>query len=70
MLIFGIGSLFREMNHSTLRWGILSSAARGRAPFGSEMFFVRGVALEKTAGTYNKYRKAQLVAVVLEIKEP
>ena len=39
------------MNHSTLRWGILSSAARGRAPFGSEMFFVRGVALETTAGT-------------------
>ena len=47
-----------------------SSAARGMAPFGAERFFVRGGAPKMTAGTYNKYRKAQLAAVVLEIKEP
>ena len=47
-----------------------SSAARGRAPFGAERFFVRGGAPKMTAGTYNKYRKTQLAAAVLEIKEP
>jgi len=47
-----------------------SSAARGRAPFGAERFFVRGRAPKMTAGTYNKYRKTQLAAAVLEIKEP
>ena len=47
-----------------------SSAARGRAPFGAERFFVRGRAPKMTAGTYNKYRNAQLAAAVLEIKEP
>ena len=49
---------------------IFSSAARGRAPFGAERFFVRGRAPKMTAGTYNKYRKTQLAAAVLEIKEP
>ena len=39
-------------------------------PFGAEKFFVRGRAPKMTAGTYSKYRKAQLVAAVLEIKEP
>ena len=47
-----------------------SSAARGRAPFGAERFFVRGGAPKMTAGTYNKCRKTQLAAAVLEIKEP
>ena len=47
-----------------------SSAARGRAPFGAERFFVRGGAPKMTAGTYNKYKKTQLAAAVLEIKEP
>jgi len=47
-----------------------SSAARGRVPFGAERFFVRGRAPKMTAGTYNKYREAQLAAAVLEIKEP
>jgi hypothetical protein len=47
-----------------------SSAARGRAPFGAERFFVRGGAPKMTAGTYNKHRKTQLAAAVLEIKEP
>ena len=47
-----------------------SSAARGRAPFGAERFFVRGGAPKMTAGTYNKSRNAHLAAAVLEIKEP
>ena len=47
-----------------------SSAARGRAPFGAERFFVRGRAPKMTAGTYNKSRNAHLAAAVLEIKEP
>ena len=47
-----------------------SSAARGRAPSGAERFFVRGGAPKMTAGTYDKYRKTQLAATVLEIKEP
>ena len=49
---------------------IFSSAARGRAPFGAERFFVRGGAPKMTAGTYNKSRNAHLAAAVLEIKEP
>ena len=63
-------SLFRRASVSLPSAQFFSSAARGRAPFGAERFFVRGGAPKMTAGTYNKYRKTQLAAAVLEIKEP
>ena len=43
---------------------------RGQGAFRRRRFFVRGGAPKMTAGTYNKYRKTQLAAAVLEIKEP
>ena len=45
----------------------LRGAGRLSAQKGSS---IGGRAPKMTAGTYNKYRKAQLVAAVLEIKEP
>ena len=43
---------------------------RGQGAFRRRRFFVRGGAPKMTAGTYNKYKKTQLAAAVLEIKEP
>ena len=67
-------ALIRPTNRSQISelalCSIFSSAARGRAPSGAERFFVRGGAPKMTAGTYDKYRKTQLAATVLEIKEP
>ena len=45
----------------------LRGAGRLSAQKGSS---IGGRAPKMTAGTYSKYRKAQLVAAVLEIKEP
>ena len=68
--LLSLGSHIAHKSVSLPSAHFFSSAARGRAPFGAERFFVRGGAPKMTAGTYNKSRNAHLAAAVLEIKEP